>query len=415
MKAIDILAQPTIDTFNEQGYLFCNEDVRNVILNQGDFKSGKEHFIRYGEQENRNQLDINSIRALKEQKIPRIKNLLKQEEDLEQRLEGISELSDACFYNFLDEDIKKVFQIVDTANVSQNPYDAIALKLINYYQNGNILDFGAGFRRFNYSNVVNYEIVKYISTDVVGVGEKLPFKDSVFDCIFSFAVLEHVKDPFACAKEIVRCLKPGGMLYVVVPHLQPYHGYPHHYYNMTHQGLANLFSNLDFKHQEVNRGNTVIWSVSWTLKRWVDSLPRNLRHQLVNLKVSDLIAPTIDFIEKYPQLLRSIPPEVQLEIAAATSLIATKPSLENASGDRADRDCAALEEIIEVLTPQYLTPENLQLYASVQSNQVESLNDNLVVNTTSQISFGQKVEHILRTTLHYYRLWKREVFNLDQN
>ena len=350
MEAIDILERPTLDTFNESAYLLCNEDVRDAVLNQRSLNSGKEHFIHHGEQENRVQLNLKLIKTLKEQKIFKIKTLLKQDENLEQYLEGVSGLLDNCFYNFLDEATKKDFQIVETGNISQNPYDKIAHKLINYYQDGNILDFGAGFRRFNYSNVVNYEVVKYVSTDVVGVGEKLPFKDSVFDCIVSFSVLEHVKDPFACAKEMIRCLKPEGMLYVVVPHLQPYHGYPHHYYNMTHQGLANLFADLDIRHQEVNGGNHAIWSISWMLRTWIDALPADLGQKLLGLPVSELISPTMEFRKRHAQLILSVPPEVQLEIACATSLVATKPSAKNSlANDHSYHP--AFKEIIETLRP----------------------------------------------------------------
>jgi hypothetical protein len=46
-----------------------------------------------------------------------------------------------------------------------------------------------------FENVVNFEIAAYGSSDVLGVGERLPFADNTFDCVFSFAVLEHVKDP----------------------------------------------------------------------------------------------------------------------------------------------------------------------------------------------------------------------------
>ena len=76
---------------------------------------------------------------------------------------------------------------------------------------------------------------------MLGVGEALPFKDNAFDAVLSLSVLEHVRDPFACAAEIARVLKPGGKLICCVPFLQPLHGYPHHYYNMTGQGLRALF------------------------------------------------------------------------------------------------------------------------------------------------------------------------------
>ena len=89
-------------------------------------------------------------------------------------------------------------------------------------------------------NVVNYEIVDYDTTDVIGLGDTLPFNDCVFDAVISIAVLEHVRYPFACAAEIVRVLKRGGELECSVPFLQPLHGYPHHYYNMTSQGLRHF-------------------------------------------------------------------------------------------------------------------------------------------------------------------------------
>lgn len=55
------------------------------------------------------------------------------------------------------------------------------------------MDCGAGCRSDYYENVINYEIVSYDSTDVVGVGESLPFEDETFDAVLSCAVLEHVK------------------------------------------------------------------------------------------------------------------------------------------------------------------------------------------------------------------------------
>ncbi|MGZ3697159.1 MAG: methyltransferase domain-containing protein, partial [Bdellovibrionota bacterium] len=135
--------------------------------------------------------------------------------------------------DFLTEEFKREFNIVPTSNVSANGYDGTAMNEIYRLHDKLILDCGAGFHSEYFENVVNYEIVAYDSTDVLGVGERLPFSDHSFDAVFSFAVLEHVKDPFLCARELMRVLKPGGYFYCEVPFLQPVHGYPHHYYNMT--------------------------------------------------------------------------------------------------------------------------------------------------------------------------------------
>lgn len=44
------------------------------------------------------------------------------------------------------------------------------------------------------------------------------FEDAAFDCIVLLAVLEHVDDPTALARECDRLLAPGGRVIVTVPH-----------------------------------------------------------------------------------------------------------------------------------------------------------------------------------------------------
>src|SRR5690348_7524984 len=44
------------------------------------------------------------------------------------------------------------------------------------------------------------------------------------DCVICLEVLEHVADPFAAARELVRIIKPGGTLLLTVPFLTSYHG-----------------------------------------------------------------------------------------------------------------------------------------------------------------------------------------------
>jgi SAM-dependent methyltransferase len=54
----------------------------------------------------------------------------------------------------------------------------------------------------------------------------LPFRDSVFDCITSFDVLYHrwIQDDAAAVKEIVRVLRPGGVLLLRLPALEALRG-----------------------------------------------------------------------------------------------------------------------------------------------------------------------------------------------
>jgi SAM-dependent methyltransferase len=55
-----------------------------------------------------------------------------------------------------------------------------------------------------------------------GVGEQMPFPDSSFDVIFSFQVLEHVRDPRRVLSESWRVLKPGGILYCNAPNYRTF-------------------------------------------------------------------------------------------------------------------------------------------------------------------------------------------------
>jgi SAM-dependent methyltransferase len=114
--------------------------------------------------------------------------------------------------NYLMEALRAEAKIIDTDNISALGYDAAVVAMINKYQNGLILDCGAGRRDTYYLNVINFEIVDCDTTDVLGVGEYLPFQDNVFDAVISIAVLEHVRDPFKCASEISRVLKRGDFL-----------------------------------------------------------------------------------------------------------------------------------------------------------------------------------------------------------
>ena len=96
---------------------------------------------------------------------------------------------------------------------------------------GMVLDCGAGWRQRMRPNVITTEILRYPSTDIVAVGERLPFRDGAFDAVLSLHVLEHVKNPFVCARELARVLKPGGMLYAFTPYVVSVHGYPFHFFN----------------------------------------------------------------------------------------------------------------------------------------------------------------------------------------
>lgn len=304
----------TFPVFSEAAYLRANPDVARA-LDAGVLKSAKEHFEAIGRRENRlteNEAAINDLRAKKLTKLGPVLDLTATHRWAGDKVD------------FLTDAIRAETKIVHTDNISSNSYDGQVLELIKRLPDGLILDAGAGLRDVYFENVVNFEIKDYLTTDVLGVGEHLPFKDASFDAVISIAVLEHVRDPFRCASEIVRVLKPGGRLICAVPFLQPLHGYPHHYYNMTHQGVRALFEDrLTIEKQEISRVMEPIFALSWFVQRYADNLPPAIREKFLSLKMSD-IAGKADAFDDNPIVLK-LSNEGRFELACATYLFASKP------------------------------------------------------------------------------------------
>ena len=226
--------------------------------------------------------------------------------------------------DFLSEELRQASRISPTSKVSANRYDKHALALIEQCRDGLVLDCGAGRRDAYFANVVNLEIADYDTTDVLGVGEELPFKDASFEAVISIAVLEHVRNPFRCADEIVRVLKPGGRLICCTPFLQPYHGYPSHYYNMSWQGLRALFEDqLGIDDHQVTGSMGPIWSLTWMVQSWAEGLAPAVREQFLDLRLRDLIGSPREHLDR--DYVRGLSQAKAFELASATMLFATKP------------------------------------------------------------------------------------------
>lgn len=301
-----LLDRATFENFDEDKYLYANRDVSEAIA-KGLFVSGKDHFEKFGFKETRFlQFPVDHKR--KKLKLDQIRKVI---------LNDMPMIENNTYFDFLTSDLKKQFNIKHTELVSSNNYDSEVRELISKYEDGLILDCGAGSRNEYYPNVVNFEIVPYPSTDVCGVGEKLPFISESFDAVISVAVLEHVKDPWKCAKEIVRVLKPGGELYCCVPFLQPMHGYPDHYYNMTESGLKNLFTaDMNILYHSTNQGTLPIWTLSWILNSWAEGLSEKTRSDFLNLKVSELMDSPLNYLDS--KFVTELPPKKNMELASAT-------------------------------------------------------------------------------------------------
>jgi 2-polyprenyl-3-methyl-5-hydroxy-6-metoxy-1,4-benzoquinol methylase len=81
---------------------------------------------------------------------------------------------------------------------------------------------------------------------ICSVGEYLPFKDNSFDFIECVTVLEHVKEPEKVVEEMIRVVRKGGFIYILIPnYLYPFEQhYKIYWIPMLPKPLAKIFLRL---------------------------------------------------------------------------------------------------------------------------------------------------------------------------
>jgi SAM-dependent methyltransferase len=127
-------------------------------------------------------------------------------------------------------------------------------RLASRYLGGTVLDAGAG--RLTHRAILEPLAKRYVSADlqaertgldvVCDLG-RAPFRTEAFDAAVCSQVLEHTTRPRAVLGELWRCLKPGGVLIVTVPHISYLHGEPHDYFRYTKYGLDALLRGAHFE------------------------------------------------------------------------------------------------------------------------------------------------------------------------
>jgi len=181
-------------------------------------------------------------------------------------------------------------------NVCSHGYDRDVMEIVEDVRSrgGMLLDCGAGYRGSVDPNIVTTEITAYPTTDVLAANQVLPFQDAVFDAVLSLHVLEHVSDPFACAQELVRVTKPGGIIFAVTPMIVPEHGYPHHFFNPTIEGLKRLFASSKVERVFIPRMGHPVNGVRSILDLYLHNLPENVQKKFLRMSVSDLLAGSLE-------------------------------------------------------------------------------------------------------------------------
>lgn len=156
------------------------------------------------------------------------------------------------------------------------------------------LDIGCGLRDVVYDNMVTQDIYPTPTATLITHpdDQHLPFADAVFDLIVLDSVLEHVPDPVAVLQEACRLLKPDGKIFGDVPFLQPMHLLPHHYFNFTPYGLAQVAGKagllLDYVAAEEHQRPE--FSLEWILRRSFENIPKQEAEKLCEMKLGVFLA-----------------------------------------------------------------------------------------------------------------------------
>ncbi|MSU55781.1 MAG: class I SAM-dependent methyltransferase [Candidatus Taylorbacteria bacterium] len=132
-----------------------------------------------------------------------------------------------------------------------------------------IVNIGSGAEIIR-EDIINVDIDPYPGVRITADIHTLPFKDSSVDAVISESVLEHVKDPIRAVAEMRRILKPGGLLYIVVPFIIGYHSSPGDYYRWTTSGMRELLK--EFKEQELGIAVGPTNALTYILREWLATL-----------------------------------------------------------------------------------------------------------------------------------------------
>lgn len=111
------------------------------------------------------------------------------------------------------------------ARDSSELFSAVASSLV---AGASLLDLGCGPRDQQPAAAhygVHYVGIDYTSSaaDLLADAHALPFQDGTFDLVLSYAVMEHLYNPFLAASEIARVLRPGGIFFGTVSQGEPFH------------------------------------------------------------------------------------------------------------------------------------------------------------------------------------------------
>lgn len=211
--------------------------------------------------------------------------------------------------------------------ISPNPYDLLPANPV-------IFDIGSKDAEGSYAfglppsgaKVVCVDMQEGPGVDLVADAHDLHMvaNDSV-DFVISVSVLEHVRYPQKVMQEIYRIIKPGGIVYISVPFVFPFHADPDDFYRFSYKGITILCENFECIGSGFNRGpastmhhllvhflamlfsfnNRMLYGIAQDLFRWVLFWVKYLDKFLARYQMAYVIHAGSYFLGRKPSGIKS--------------------------------------------------------------------------------------------------------------
>jgi len=189
-----------------------------------------------------------------------------------------------------------------------------------------ILHHGSGDVPSSDRRVISMDILPTSAADIVAEAEHLPFRTCTIDYVVSGAVFEHVYDPVRSAAEVRRVLKELGGFYIDTAFMQTYHGFPGHFFNMTHQAAETyLVDDFILEHSLVPQSGTILYTISNILNRFIEGLTPADGEKFSAMTIGEVLADIARNPTHSNPLARDIPEFISRSSAACALVVGRKP------------------------------------------------------------------------------------------
>lgn len=130
-----------------------------------------------------------------------------------------------------------------------------AKKFINVYPpaGGISLNLGSGPRLIT-PEITNLDVYPYSGVEIVADIARLPLEDCSVSRVICDNVIEHVEEPHKVIDEIYRVLEKGGLGYITMLFLYPFHSSPDDFNRWSDPGFRKILKNFEIVESGVRAG-----------------------------------------------------------------------------------------------------------------------------------------------------------------